>query len=257
MASTLGTYNPLRYRGYVYDQETGLYYLQSRYYNPAMGRFISADGYVSTGQGILGNNMFAYCGNNPVNCMDPSGRSWVAVLIVVLCCIFLTGCDSQPRQDLAEANSLLGKGADELSALDRKSYNCYGNGIAKQINADPTGYKPGDSTLKTFEAVKKDLGGDKYVRKLDSIYDPIGEDEFRVALKCGLVDYHFIRQLDDGTWYNKSGNGTGVVIPEEYVINGPYGDGAWWGYTAEQGISLPRYTYETIYFAVRVGWDAE
>ena len=74
LASTLGTHNPLRYRGYVYDQETGLYYLQSRYYNPEMGRFLSADSLVSTGQGILGNNMFAYCLNNPVCHADPSGH---------------------------------------------------------------------------------------------------------------------------------------------------------------------------------------
>lgn len=73
MASTLGLYNPLRYRGYVYDTELGLYYLQSRYYNPTWGRFINADALVSTGQGILGNNMFAYCNNNPVNYADESG----------------------------------------------------------------------------------------------------------------------------------------------------------------------------------------
>ncbi len=65
--------NPLRYRGYVYDHETGLYYLQSRYYDPEIGRFLNADAYTSTGQGILGNNMFAYCGNNPVVFGDPSG----------------------------------------------------------------------------------------------------------------------------------------------------------------------------------------
>ena len=69
----LGEINPLRYRGYVYDQETGLYYLQSRYYNPTWGRFINADSFVSTGQGLLGNNMFAYCGNNPVLGYDPTG----------------------------------------------------------------------------------------------------------------------------------------------------------------------------------------
>ena len=69
----IATLNPLRYRGYVYDTETGLYYLQSRYYDPAIGRFINADGLVSTGQGILGNNMYAYCGNNPVNRVDPTG----------------------------------------------------------------------------------------------------------------------------------------------------------------------------------------
>ncbi len=74
MANTLGKHNPLRYRGYVYDTETGLYYLQSRYYNPEIGRFINADSYASTGQGILGNNMFAYCSNNPAIAYDPSGN---------------------------------------------------------------------------------------------------------------------------------------------------------------------------------------
>lgn len=68
-------YNPLTYRGYVYDWETGLYYLQSRYYNPEWGRFINADGLVSTGQGLLGNNMFAYCLNNSVNGYDPFGEA--------------------------------------------------------------------------------------------------------------------------------------------------------------------------------------
>lgn len=51
-----------------------MYYLLSRYYDPAVGRFINADGYASTGQGIIGNNMFAYCGNNPVNSVDSAGN---------------------------------------------------------------------------------------------------------------------------------------------------------------------------------------
>ena len=76
MAATLGAANPLRYRGYVYDTETGFYYVSSRYYNPEVGRWINADGYVSTGQGVLGNNMFAYCGNNPVNRVDHTGQFW-------------------------------------------------------------------------------------------------------------------------------------------------------------------------------------
>ena len=80
MASTLGYYNPLRYRGYVYDEETGLYYLQSRYYNPTIGRFINADAFPATGQGLLGNNMFAYCGNNPVAREDERGKFWNVVI---------------------------------------------------------------------------------------------------------------------------------------------------------------------------------
>lgn len=65
--------NPLRYRGYYYDNETGFYYLESRYYDPVVGRFISADSYASTGQGALGCNMFAYCENDPILYSDPCG----------------------------------------------------------------------------------------------------------------------------------------------------------------------------------------
>ena len=73
---SLAASNPIRYRGYYFDTETSLYYLQSRYYDPAVGRFINADDYVSTGQGICGCNMFAYCENNPVSRFDPEGTDW-------------------------------------------------------------------------------------------------------------------------------------------------------------------------------------
>ena len=66
--------NPLRYRGYYYDSETGFYYLQSRYYDPEICRFINADSYASTGQGFIGFNMFAYCNNNSILCYDTEGQ---------------------------------------------------------------------------------------------------------------------------------------------------------------------------------------
>ncbi len=76
LANTVGLKNPFRYRGYVYDTETGWYYLRSRYYNPELCRFVSADVYLSTGQGVLGHNAFAYCGNDPVNRVDSTGHFW-------------------------------------------------------------------------------------------------------------------------------------------------------------------------------------
>ena len=69
--------NPLRYRGYYYDTETGYYYLRSRYYDPSMHRFLSADSYASTGQGFIGTNMFSYCNNSPVKYLDSSGLECV------------------------------------------------------------------------------------------------------------------------------------------------------------------------------------
>ena len=68
----MASINPFRYRGYYYDSETGLYYLQSRYYDAEVGRFISADSLIS--KGILGTNIYAYCSNNPIIKADQSGH---------------------------------------------------------------------------------------------------------------------------------------------------------------------------------------
>ena len=72
--------NPIRYRSYYYDTETGYYYLSSRYYSPDMCRFLNADEYVQTGQGMLDKNMFAYCENNPVVRADYNGQIWHIVI---------------------------------------------------------------------------------------------------------------------------------------------------------------------------------
>ena len=71
----LAEVNPLRYRGYYYDNEMGFYYLQSRYNDPENHRFINADSFASTGQGIVGTNMFAYVNSDPVNCIDADGKT--------------------------------------------------------------------------------------------------------------------------------------------------------------------------------------
>ncbi len=204
--------------------------------------------------------MFAYCGNNPINNYDPSGQLFISALIVgglVLSGVLLlsscsakpdSNASSSPRTDLANAPNL------NVDTAPSNTYNCYGNGIAKQINTNPTGYTAGDSTRKTFEAVKKDIGSNN-VRELSSINDIIGIDEFKVAMKCGPTDYHFIRLTEKG-WYNKSGGYyQGLYINESKVmqdtwmgmaiINGQYYEGA------------PFYTDETIYFAVKKEWDRQ
>ena len=70
----LAEINPLRYRGYYYDNETGFYYLQSRYYDPVNRRFINADRYTTAGSEFTGTNLFAYCNNEPISSIDSTGH---------------------------------------------------------------------------------------------------------------------------------------------------------------------------------------
>jgi RHS repeat-associated protein len=102
MANTLGQYNPFRYRGYYYDSETDLYYLNSRYYDAEVGRFLNQDVYISTGEGIRGYNMFAYCLNNPVTRTDISGADSFSVT---------EGDDDNPMDDLGASNLGVGGGS--------------------------------------------------------------------------------------------------------------------------------------------------
>jgi RHS repeat-associated core domain len=102
LADTLGKGNPFRYRSYYYDSESQLYYLQSRYYNPEIGRFISEDdsGHHDDNDPIS-SNLYAYCNNDPVNFIDPSGNTAVEItkdLAYFLICNTLTVSATQNGQ---------------------------------------------------------------------------------------------------------------------------------------------------------------
>ena len=73
MANSIGSHNPLRYRGYYYDRESGFYYLKSRYYDPNTGKFLNAD---SVNMLVSGEKAYTYCGNNPINFSDPTGSAY-------------------------------------------------------------------------------------------------------------------------------------------------------------------------------------
>jgi len=79
LASTLGRDNPFRYRGYVYDEETGLFSASTRYYNPEWGRWLNADMLLGEEGTLLSQNSFTYCLNNPVNMIDPTGFSGIGI----------------------------------------------------------------------------------------------------------------------------------------------------------------------------------
>ncbi len=84
-ANHIGNLNPFRYRSYYYDTEFKLYYLQTRYYDPEVGRFISQDGIeYADPETINGLNLYAYCGNNPIMNVDPTGHSFLVFLLAAL-----------------------------------------------------------------------------------------------------------------------------------------------------------------------------
>ena len=97
----IGEINPFRYRGYYYDADTGLYYLQSRYYDPVVGRFINADtaDALHDSYKLLETNLFAYCQNNPVNESDSTGNVLISVIKKILIGVF-KGCIEQLGSDL-------------------------------------------------------------------------------------------------------------------------------------------------------------
>ena len=86
-------YNPFRYRGYFYDTESGFYYLNSRYYAPELGRFISMDdfAYLAADGNLANANLYVYCNNNPVMYYDPDGNSLLTIGLILLATTVIGG----------------------------------------------------------------------------------------------------------------------------------------------------------------------
>ena len=152
--------NPYRYRGYRFDSETGLYYLNSRYYDPSIGRFISADSinYLdpSSEQGL---NLYAYCGNNPVMYSDPSGNmpEWLkwtiggAVIVGALIAVIATGGAAIAVG--AFVGSLVGGGVGLISGVSFDE-----NGFHFDSNKASTGFMLGSITGAISGAIGAKVG---------------------------------------------------------------------------------------------------
>jgi len=85
--SSIGVLNPFRYRDYSFDAETNLYYSSDRYYSPQLTRFINADSLSCGHKGLLANNKFSYCANNPVVRADTNGNFWGTIFDIVSFCV--------------------------------------------------------------------------------------------------------------------------------------------------------------------------
>ena len=205
MSGTLAELNPLRYRGYVYDQETGFYYLNSRYYDPAVGRFINADRQLAL-KDAIGTNLFAYCFNNPVSLGDGEGNwpKWVekvacvaSVVVTVAAAAVTVAAVSAFTAGTGSALAVYGASiflGAALSGLNGAIAN------ASQGNSYINGYVGGASAGATQAAASKLPGG--------TIWGGAGGTGIGTAITMGL------NNLDPD-----SSNSSGRVIAHNVVTS--------------------------------------
>ena len=170
VATDIANLQSLKYRGYVYDRESGLYYLQSRYYDPVTHRFINADGLISTGTGILGYNMFAYCDSEPINRSDATGSRYDEPFYLLNPKRSKELNSKDAARDLFH-NTTITHSEDEYSIsiplLNISDFDCDINSFIKFHNAD---------TLSTFRKLTKILVNDVKIKgQEDYVVSPDGE----------------------------------------------------------------------------------
>ena len=168
MAGTLGTVQPFRYRGYVYDEETRLYYLRSRYYNPNLGRFVNADRVFDANASVTTYNQYAYCDNCPVIYLDSEGRGLFTSLVIG----FVVGA-------LVSGIIEAAKGGDVEDII----ISAVAGGVSGLISVIPVFRNPYINSAimgGVGNAVGAWIGGD-----IDSIYDVI--DNFAEGAAAGVV----------------------------------------------------------------------
>lgn len=241
--------NPLRYRGYYYDEESGFYYLNNRYYDSSIKRMINMDRYTDTGFGMFSHNMYAYCENTPVNASNYSGNvpAWVK----------------------KHSKSPSGKNYFWKSITNNSGVNCYAYAVDLSNRKNPgelCGYNFHYNFTETYirDLIIKDLNKRKYECRKVSPSDArtVTSDWKLIALRIGksktqglgaenYQDYHVMRRRykDGAFWAHKPGCVSSVLIYNGDPItaktwNGDEYDGGW-------GDTTYRYTSSICLIAYR------
>ena len=237
--TTLANLNPLRYRGYVYDTETGLYYLRSRYYNPEWGRFINADTLLGNIGGLLCHNIFTYCCNSPVSSVDNTGKSFWWIIPVLVCAI-LTGCSSSNETAYSGMANCYAY-ALKLKTDPRTQKPFQSKPQPGELSGNPLAFQdlqmsPQEVKSRIADRVQSDavLFGLFFSEVHSSNHVP-AEGNWLIALAFSPnnpIDYHWWRKDEDGTWSHKPGASSvmymdysGQTITDPYYCDrGPYVD---------------------------------
>jgi RHS repeat-associated protein len=210
---SLGTKNPYRYRGYRFDSETGLYYLQSRYYNPQWGRFLNADDLtvLSIDQGnLLQYNNFTYCLNNPVNMLDFGGNipQWVYIVTIRLVFTYFCGVGGWAFY-FAVKTAISSAGYAYLSSrkysLARAMFlhGMWGYGgalssIVRQLMVNKLKSSPGMNNA--ISNVMKGVTGDTVNKSGSAIFDRSTEIDADLYYSLQTISFNIFGSKTDGVW---------------------------------------------------------
>lgn len=211
----LSNINPFRFRSYYQDNETGWYYLNSRYYNPLTNRFITMDEieYLGASGSVLSYNLYSYCENNPIIRIDSEGDAWWIIIPVAIIVLGLTGCSSSSFGAARAYKSVKG---------GPNTPNCYAYAIGLNRAINPGNLSGKNPKFNDVDAVASAVISDlkaigRSARKISGVNASIKSNEYRIALRCGkkpyandiygrpLYDYHFMVQHNDGRWSEKHG----------------------------------------------------
>ncbi|MBQ3526993.1 MAG: DUF4329 domain-containing protein [Clostridia bacterium] len=223
-ATHIANLNPFRYRGYMYDEESGFYYLRSRYYDPYVGRFINADGLVSTGQGLDGYNMFAYCGNNPVMRQDISGHLWGLVVLVIAAVAVLlttTSCSTKKSQSKADRDAQIDKELQSEKEDREDSVDAAAITLGKKLMNQTlkTGKEYGATIYQYYDDANSYYTSGQFTGMSDCvpIYDYFVPHNAKIV---GIVHTHPIRTSERYVFSQTDlNNGSKEDGIERYVIN--------------------------------------
>lgn len=229
-ASFIGHINPLRYRGYYYDRETRLYYLQSRYYDFANCRFINADGLFT--DGFIGANLFAYCANNPVNTTDPTGNfaitATVALItfgVALVATALAVGISSSPgfqgalddacKTAVSAVNTAVSAGRSAVSAVSdalTKQKAKRNNTVYRLVDADGQVQYVGRTTNVEARKAAHQRNPNRSSLKFEIIAPGLSYYEARGLEQIAMIEYHTINAK------NRTNNQINGISPSNKLL---------------------------------------
>jgi len=220
-ASTTATYNPFRYRGYYLDSESGFYYLNSRYYDPAIGRFITADKLSTikaTSFDLVDKNLYAYCDNNPITRTDDSGAIWETVFDIVSLGVSVVEVCVNPTDPWAWAG-LVGDAVDLIPFVTGvgevtravKTTKKIVDGVDNVVDAAKATYKAADAA----SDIRKATGTYEILYKSGKNY--VGKGGFKRAISSAVRNADKYGDEVVSIMWKSNKNGVGAFL-EEYAL---------------------------------------